>query len=71
MVDGHPDFVDPRASGTGETADPELALLVGDGPAALTNLAGPMPMVNPRHVALIGRLARRPARTVGVNTRLG
>ncbi len=54
MVDGHPDFVDPQASDTGETADSELALLVGDGPAVLTGLAGPTPMVNPRHVALIG-----------------
>ena len=54
MVDGHPDFVDPRASDTGETADSELAFLVGDGPAALTDLAGSTPMVKPHHVALIG-----------------
>jgi arginase len=54
MVDGHPDYSDARASDTGETADLELAVLTGDGPATLTGLAGPTPMVAARHVALIG-----------------
>ncbi|WP_250030953.1 arginase family protein [Paractinoplanes maris] len=54
MVDGHPDYVDPADSDTGETADSELAVLTGDGPAVLTGLAGTTPMVHPRHVTLIG-----------------
>lgn len=51
LVDGHPDYVEPKVSDTGETADSELAILTGHGPAAL---AGKAPMVAPGHVALIG-----------------
>jgi arginase len=54
LVDGHPDYLDAPASDTGETADLELALLTGDGPASLTGLGGTMPMVAARHAALIG-----------------
>src|SRR5262249_24855939 len=54
MVDGHPDYLDAAGSATGETADLELALLTGDGPAILAGLGGEVPMVAPRHVALIG-----------------
>ena len=54
FVDGHPDYLDPASSDTGETADLELALLTGDGPAELTGLGGAAPMVPARHVALIG-----------------
>lgn len=54
IVDGHPDYFDARASETGETADLELAVLTGDGPAALVGLAGAVPMVSAGHVALIG-----------------
>jgi arginase len=54
FVDGHPDYLDASSSDTGETADLELALLTGDGPASLTGLGGTVPMVAPRHVALIG-----------------
>ncbi|WP_250005366.1 arginase family protein [Actinoplanes sp. M2I2] len=54
MADGHPDYVDPADSDTGETADSELAVLTGLGPAALTGLAGTTPMVDAGRVSLIG-----------------
>jgi len=54
MLDGHPDYVDPPGSDTGETADLELAVLTGDGPPSLAGLGGQVPMVAARHVALIG-----------------
>jgi arginase len=53
-VDGHPDFLDAPGSETGETADLQLALLTGDGPPGLIGLAGVVPMVAARHVALVG-----------------
>jgi arginase len=53
-VDGHPDYLDARASETGETADLQLAALTGQGPAGLVGLGGVVPMVRARHVALIG-----------------
>ncbi len=61
MVDGHPDYFDAPGSDTGETADLELAVLTGDGPASLVGLGGAAPMVAARHVALIGH------RTVGLD----
>lgn len=54
FVDGHPDYVDARDSETGETADLELAVLTGEGPPSLVGLGGAVPMVQSRHVALIG-----------------
>jgi arginase len=54
FLDGHPDYLDARASDTGETADSELAVLTGDGPPGLTGLAGTAPMAAARHVALLG-----------------
>lgn len=54
LVDGHPDYLDAPSSDTGETADQELALLTGDGPASLVGLGGAVPMVAAEHVALIG-----------------
>lgn len=54
MVDGHPDYLDPPGSDTGETADLQLAVLTGDGPPSLTGLGEVVPMVSARHVALLG-----------------
>jgi arginase len=54
FVDGHPDYFAAAGSQTGETADMELAILNGDGPPALVGLAGVVPMVPARFVALIG-----------------
>lgn len=53
-ADGHPDYLDARASETGETADLQLAVLTGQGPSGLVGLGGVVPMVRARHVALIG-----------------
>jgi arginase len=53
-IDGHPDYLDAPGSETGETADLQLALLTGDGPPGLVGLGEAIPMVEPRHVALIG-----------------
>ncbi|GIM92259.1 arginase family protein [Paractinoplanes toevensis] len=61
MVDGHPDYLDARASETGETADLELAVLTGAGPPGLTGLGRAVPMVEAHHVALIGH------RTLGLD----
>jgi arginase len=54
MVDGHPDYLDPPGSDTGETADLQLAVLTGDGPPSLIGLGEAVPMVSAGHVALIG-----------------
>jgi arginase len=54
ILDGHPDFLDGHASESGETADLELAVLTGTGPDALVALGPGVPMVEARHVALIG-----------------
>lgn len=58
LVDGHPDYVDASASETGETADLQLAVLTGDGPPGLVGLGTAAPMVQSRHVALIGHRTR-------------
>ena len=58
MIDGHPDALDGQSSPTGEAADMDLALVLGRGAPALTQLAGVVPIVDPEHVALIGH---RPA----------
>ncbi|MGY0006402.1 arginase family protein [Micromonospora sp. I033] len=59
FVDGHPDFLDGAASPTGETADMDLALLTGSGPAQLTTPAGvTAPLVAPADVVLIGHRTR-------------
>lgn len=54
FLDGHPDYLDGAASGTGETADMDLAILTGSGAAALVSLAGRVPMVEPSAVVLLG-----------------
>lgn len=53
-VDGHPDYYEATLSETGETADLQLGLLTGDGPAPLVELGGEVPMVHAKHAALIG-----------------
>ncbi|MGH2952871.1 MAG: arginase family protein [Solirubrobacterales bacterium] len=58
MIDGHPDALDGERSPTGEAADMDLAMVLGHGAPALTELAGTAPMVDPEHVALVGH---RPA----------
>jgi arginase len=58
FVDGHPDYLDGLASGTGETADLDLAVVTGHGPPALAGLAGDPPMVPARDAVLLGHRTR-------------
>lgn len=58
FVDGHPDYVEARASGTGETADLDLAALTGDAPAPLVALGDGAPMVPAELAVLIGHRTR-------------
>ena len=54
-VDAHADFATPEESRTGSVASMALALAVGRGNSPLARLAGRSPLVEGRHVALIGR----------------
>jgi arginase len=54
-VDGHADFATPEESITGSVASMCLAQAVGRGDTPLAHLRGPLPLVNPRDVVLIGR----------------
>ena len=54
-VDAHADFATPEQSQTGSVASMGLALAVGHGDSPLARLAGPAPVVQAEHVALIGR----------------
>lgn len=58
FVDGHADYLDGTSSPTGEAADMELAMLTGDGPPGLVDLAGQVPLVEPADVVILGH---RPA----------
>jgi arginase len=58
FVDGHPDYLDGHGSDTGETADMDLAVLTGDGAAALVTLAGDPPMVPVEDAVLLGHRTR-------------
>ena len=54
-VDGHADFATPEESLTGSVASMCLGLAVGRGDTPLARLGGPGPLVETRHVALLGR----------------
>jgi arginase len=58
FVDGHADYLDGATSPTGEAADMELAILTGDGPPGLVDLAGQVPLLEPADVVILGH---RPA----------
>jgi arginase len=53
-IDGHDDLLLPGTSRTGGAAGMDLALALGHGPAALSNLRDAGPLVQPQHVALVG-----------------
>lgn len=53
-VDGHLDLYDGRTSPTGEAADMPIAVVLGSGPEAWTERVTPLPVVQPRSVALLG-----------------
>ena len=54
FIDGHADYLDGRSSPTGEAADMELAMLTGDGPAGLVDLAGETPAIDPAAIVILG-----------------
>ena len=54
-VDGHADFATPEESRTGSVASMCLGLAVGRGATPLARLSGDAPLVEARHVALVGR----------------
>lgn len=54
-VDAHADFAIPEESRTGSVASMCLALATGRGDSPLARLAGRAPLVDGRHVALLGR----------------
>ena len=54
FVDGHTDLLTPVTSQTGGAAGMDLALVTGHGPAALADLDGRGPLVDPRDVVAIG-----------------
>ncbi len=53
-VDAHTDMNTPETSPSGNIHGMPVACLIGEGPAALANLAGLSPAVNPTNVVFIG-----------------
>jgi len=53
-VDGHLDLYDGVTSPTGEAADMPIAVVLGDGPAAWVERCGPVPVVDPSAIAILG-----------------
>jgi arginase len=54
FVDGHQDFYTGFSSPTGEAADMDLAILTGNGPSGLIDLARSSPLVWPDDVVMLG-----------------
>ena len=54
-VDAHADFATVEESTTGSAASMALALAVGRGESRLARVGGHLPLVDARHVALVGR----------------
>src|SRR5262245_8075805 len=54
-MDAHADFATPGESRTGSVASMSLALASGRGDTPLARLAGRTPLVNGKHIALVGR----------------
>lgn len=54
-VDAHADFATVEESSTGSAASMALALAVGRGESRLVRMAGSLPLVDPRHAAIVGR----------------
>lgn len=54
FIDGHADFYSPESEPNGEAASMDLALVVGYGPEALTDLEGRAPLVREEDAILYG-----------------
>ena len=64
-IDGHLDLYDGRTSPTGEAADLPLAIVAGHGDPALVALGPDVPMIEPRHIALLAHRDSDEARSYG------
>lgn len=64
-LDGHVDLYDGRTSPTGEAADMPLAVLLGAGPPAWAEAAGPSARLAPQDVTLLGPRDEAEARELG------
>ena len=53
-VDGHLDFYDGVTSPTGEAADMPIAVVLGDGPPPWVERCGPVPVIEPPAMAILG-----------------
>lgn len=67
FIDGHPDYLDGPTSDTGETADMDLAVLTGEGAAALVELAGAPPIIPVSDAVLLGHRTGDLAATVAAD----
>jgi arginase len=70
-IDAHADMNTPETSPSGNVHGMPLASVIGRGPQALTGLAGSVPMVDARNVAIVGlrsvdELERLSVRSLGV-----
>jgi arginase len=54
FIDGHADYYDGNSSPTGECADMDLAIVHGQGPAALASIEGQPPLIPPSRTVLLG-----------------
>jgi arginase len=53
-IDAHADMNTPDSSPSGNVHGMPLACIIGNGPEELTGLAGPLPMIEPANVAIVG-----------------
>jgi arginase len=53
-VDGHLDFYDGVTSPTGEAADMPIAVVLGEGPRPWVQRVGPVPIIAPPAIAILG-----------------
>lgn len=65
-ADGHLDIYDGVTSPTGEAADMPIAVVLGDGPGPWADRVGPVPVVHPSAIALLGYHDQEELADVGV-----
>jgi arginase len=53
-IDAHADMNTPDSSPSGNVHGMPLACIIGNGPEELTGLAGPLPMIEPANVSIVG-----------------
>jgi len=65
FIDGHADFYQPEADPSGEAASMDLALATGRGPAIVTDLEGPGPLIRDEDVVHLARRDHEEAEEAG------